>query len=62
MPKNKPVPDVSGLDTLGLHLTGEAKMPTRESVWKLYTKAQAFNNAINLEETVKVNENFFIGE
>lgn len=60
--KSKAVPDVSGLDTLGLHLPGEAKMPTHESVWKLYTKAQAFNNAINLDETVKVNENFFIGK
>ena len=62
MPKNKTAPDVSALDTLGLHLAEESKMPTHESVWKLYTKAQAFNNAINLDETVKVNENFFIGE
>ena len=62
MPKNKTAPDVSALDTLGLYLTEESKMPTHESVWKLFTKAQAFNNAINLDETVKVNENFFIGK
>lgn len=37
-------------------------MPTFTSAWKLYEKGLAFHSAINLEETVRVNENFFIGK
>lgn len=37
-------------------------MPTFTSAWKLYEKGLAFHSAINLDETVRVNENFFIGK
>ena len=32
------------------------------AVWKQYGKGLAFNASVNLEETVEVNENFFIGK
>ena len=54
-----------GPDTSGLHTEragGESKLPDHESVWKKYEKCLAFNSAINLNETVRVNENFFIGK
>lgn len=54
-----------GPDTSGLHTEkagGEDRLPDHESVWKKYEKALAFNSAINLNETVRVNENFFIGK
>lgn len=35
---------------------------TAESAWKLYTEAQEFNDKLNLDDTVKVNENMFIGK
>lgn len=35
---------------------------TPESGWKLYTEAQDFNDKIKLDDTVKVNENMFIGK
>jgi len=37
------------------------RAPTPRSVRLLYEKARDFNNSINLEATVRVNENFFIG-
>lgn len=49
----------SALHPLG---DGTASGVNPELVWKLYQKALAFNAAINLEETVQVNENFFVGE
>ena len=36
--------------------------PDCRSAWRLYKKGIDFNNGINLEETVKTNENFFIGK
>ena len=36
--------------------------PDVESAWKLYEDSEAFNTAINLADTVKVNENFYIGK
>ena len=33
-----------------------------DKVWQEYEKAKRFNNQINLEETVEVNENFFVGK
>lgn len=59
--KRKP----KGPDTSGLHTEkagGENKLPDHESVWKKYEKCLAFNASINLNETVRVNENFFIGK
>ena len=35
---------------------------TAESVWKEYEKGLAFKAQIGLFETVRVNENFFIGK
>lgn len=36
--------------------------PDVESAWKLYEDSEAFNTAINLADTVRVNENFYIGK
>ena len=47
-------------EKLGL-FNGEDR-PTAEVAWEFYEKGRQFNNAINLEETVKANENFFIGK
>lgn len=35
---------------------------TPESIWKAYGRCEAFNDSINLTETVKQNENFYIGK
>jgi hypothetical protein len=43
-------------------LFGEAKKPTPEIGYALYNKGKAFNSAINLNDTVRVNENFYIGK
>lgn len=37
-------------------------MPDNKSGWSLYQKALKFNSAINLNDTVKVNENFYVGK
>ena len=37
-------------------------MPDHESVWKEYQRGLDFNNALDLYETVRTNENFFIGK
>lgn len=37
------------------------KMPDEKSGYALYEKALSFNNSIRLNETVNVNENFYIG-
>lgn len=36
--------------------------PDQRQVWELYEKGRQFNSAIKLEETVRVNENFYIGK
>lgn len=61
MPKNKQM-ETMGLDTFGAELTGTGKRPTADMVWKLYEKGLKYNGSINLDETVRVNENFFIGK
>lgn len=38
------------------------RMPNHKIAWRLYRKGLDFNAQINLEETVRVNENFFIGK
>ena len=38
------------------------KLPTPKITWEMYQRGRQFNQQINLEETVKVNENFFIGK
>lgn len=40
---------------------GEDK-PNVETAWDFYEKGMAFNRQINLDETVKANENFYIGK
>lgn len=35
---------------------------TPDAAWKLYTSGQEFNDKIKLDDTVKVNENMFIGK
>lgn len=41
---------------------GDSDMPDVVSGWSLYESALIFNTAINLNETVRVNENFYIGK
>lgn len=53
-------PDTSGLYTY--RAGGDGKLPDHKSTWKRYEKCLDFNSAINLNETVRVNENFFIGK
>ena len=47
-------------DSLALFASGP--MPNFESAWQLYQKSCDFKTAINLYDTVKVNENFFVGK
>lgn len=47
-------------DKLGL-FNGE-DMPDVRCVWNFYKDGLKFNDAIGLEETVRANENFFIGK
>lgn len=45
-----------------LGLFGEKKYPDPHIAWSFYEKALQFNNQINLDTTVKVNENMYIGK
>ena len=47
-------------EKLGL-FDGEDR-PDVKTAWKLFQKGRDFNTAINLEETIKVNENFYISK
>lgn len=40
----------------------EDKRISAESIWKEYEKMLGFNESIQLEDTVRVNENFFVGK
>lgn len=60
MPKREKKPDTSGLNTYSLGK--ESKLPDCGTAWKLYERGLDFNSSINLEDTVRVNENFFIGK
>ena len=60
MPKREKKPDTSGLNTYSLEK--ESKLPDCGTAWKLYERGLDFNSSINLEDTVRVNENFFIGK
>lgn len=35
---------------------------TADAVWREYEKMLAYNDSIQLDDTVRVNENFFIGK
>lgn len=60
MSKREKKPDTSGLNTYSLGK--ESKLPDCGTAWKLYERGLDFNSSINLEDTVRVNENFFIGK
>ena len=57
-PPQEERPDYSGLDTFG---TDGGRPPDNESVWKLYARGLDYNAAVGLNETVRTNENFFVG-
>ena len=40
----------------------KTKELTADSVWREYEKMLAYNDSIQLDDTVRVNENFFIGK
>lgn len=50
------------MENEGLELFGDSKKPNHEIGWKLYQKSVEFKRSINLYDTVKVNENFFVGK
>ena len=60
MSKDKNKPDTSGLDLLGSVAEEDVLSPAY--IWQLYKKGLDFNASINLDETVRVNENFFVGK
>lgn len=45
-----------------LELFGSSDKPTTEVGWKLYQKSVDFKSSLNLFDTVKTNENFFVGK
>ena len=45
-----------------LGLFGGRDRPDAASAWKLYEDSERFNSAIDLYDTVRVNENFYIGK
>lgn len=47
-------------EELGL-FCGKSK-PDVQTVWSFYDKGRMFNNQLNLDDTVKANENFYIGK
>ena len=46
----------------GLGLFAGKDKPSIEWGWKHYEEAKQYNSSINLYETVKANENFYIGK
>lgn len=50
------------MDELGLGLFAGKDEPTVEWGWSNYTKSVEYNTKLNLQETVRVNENFYIGK
>ena len=45
-----------------LFLFGDSDTPKYNTAWAAYERGRDFNNQINLESTVKANENFYIGK
>lgn len=45
-----------------LYLFGDSDTPSYGAAWNAYEQGRAYNNRLNLDETVKANENFFIGK
>jgi hypothetical protein len=50
------------MDEKGLGLFDGKDKPTKEWGWHQYTEAVDYNSGIQLQETVKANENFYIGK
>lgn len=45
-----------------LFLFGDSDTPKFSTAWVAYQRGLDFNNQINLENTVKANENMYIGK
>ena len=54
--------DIVSVSSESLSLFGDSNKPTNEIGWQFYQKSLDFKNSINLFDTVKTNENFFIGK
>ena len=46
----------------GLGVFNGKDKPDCATAWNFYEKGLQFNNSINLDDTVKSNENFYIGK
>ena len=53
--------DISADDQL-LNLFKGKKLPDYKTAWQMYEKGLQFNTQIRLDETIQVNENFFVGK
>ena len=60
MKEKEKITDTGINEELGL-FDGKDK-PDVKTVWKMYQTGRDFNTAINLDETIKVNENFYISK
>lgn len=49
-------------DALKLGLFGGEDKINADIAWHIYNEGQLFNTQINLDDTVRVNENFFVGK
>ncbi len=49
-------------EDVGLFLFGDSDTPKPHTAWTAYENGRAYNNQLNLDETVKVNENFYVGK
>ena len=43
-------------------MNGDSKKLTPKKIWDEYQAGLAYNDSIQLSETVRVNENFFVGK
>ncbi len=50
------------MDEMKLGLFDGEEKPSVEWGWKHYEKSIEYNTRLNLQETVKANENFYIGK
>lgn len=48
--------------TEGLSLFGSKSKPDYHIGWEMYERGLQFHNQIDLENTVRVNENFYVGK
>ena len=61
--KELPEPETSELhEEDGLGLFDGKYDPDPETCWNMYERGVSFKNSLNLFDTVRVNENFYIGE